>query len=101
MFIKPTRDRALRAKKSALDAVRAAILLADAELKITHANPAALSSLRDAAADLQGALPGFNVAGLIGTSIEVFHKHPTLNGRSSMRHTAPRSRPVRTCSTCS
>ena len=76
MFIKPTRDRALRAKKSALDAVRAAIMLADAELKITYANPAALSLLRDAAADLQGALPGFNPAGLIGTSIEVFHKHP-------------------------
>ena len=76
MFIRPSRDRLLRAKTNALDAVRTAIMLADTELKITYANPAALSLLQGVALDLQSALPGLDMASLVGTSIEAFHKHP-------------------------
>jgi PAS domain S-box-containing protein len=62
----------------ALDAVRANVMIADSELNIIHMNPSVVNLMREAEDDFKKELPGFNVAALIGSNIDVFHKNPDL-----------------------
>ena len=65
------------AKLLALEAVRANIMLADAELNITYLNPAVKKLLQEAELDLKRELPRFSMATLIGSNIDVFYKTPS------------------------
>jgi PAS domain S-box-containing protein len=60
----------------ALDMVKANVMIADDKLNITYMNPATVSLLREAEADLKKELPRFSVDSLIGSNIDVFHKNP-------------------------
>lgn len=64
-------------KGAALNALRANVMMADANLNITYMNDAALSLMQEAEADLRAELPRFSVATLIGSNIDVFHKNPS------------------------
>ncbi len=71
------RARAAELVKSlATDAITANVLVADANFTITYLNRALAEFLKQAEADIRKDLPGFNVAKLIGSSIDVFHKKP-------------------------
>ncbi|KNC68690.1 methyl-accepting chemotaxis protein [Pseudoalteromonas ardens] len=61
----------------ALKGCQANIMVADADLNIVYMNDSVKSMLRVNEQQLQVDLPGFSVAGLIGTNIDSFHKNPS------------------------
>ena len=62
--------------KSALDNVTTNVMIADNDLNIVYMNKTVEAMLSAAAADIRKELPSFNVATLIGTNIDSFHKNP-------------------------
>jgi PAS domain S-box-containing protein len=64
-------------RNAALDALRTNVMIAGNDLTITYMNPAVIALMREAEADLKKELPQFNVATLIGSSIDIFHKNPS------------------------
>ena len=64
-------------RNAALDALRTNVMMADNDLTITYMNPSAIALMREAEADLKKELPRFNVATLIGSNIDIFHKNPS------------------------
>jgi methyl-accepting chemotaxis protein len=60
----------------AAKAVSANLMVADNDLNIVYMNDAVTDLLRAAESDLKKDLPHFNVATLVGTNIDVFHKNP-------------------------
>jgi len=69
--------RLATARLSALDVVRANVMMADNDLNITYVNAAATALMREAEADLKTELPKFDSSKLIGANIDIFHKNPT------------------------
>ena len=65
----------------AAQAMSAKIMVADENFNIVFMNEAVTSMLREAEADLREELPNFNVATLIGTNIDIFHKNPSHQRR--------------------
>ncbi|WP_046007069.1 methyl-accepting chemotaxis protein [Pseudoalteromonas rubra] len=61
----------------ALQGCQANIMVADADLNIVYLNDSVKSMLKVNEQQLQQDLPGFSVAGLIGTNIDSFHKNPS------------------------
>ncbi|MCA1455606.1 PAS domain-containing methyl-accepting chemotaxis protein [Bradyrhizobium sp. BRP22] len=70
------KSRAGEIATTTADAITANLMVADASLTITYMNRAVTKLLTDAEADIRKELPGFSVAKLIGSSIDVFHKNP-------------------------
>ena len=62
--------------KSALDNVTTNVMIADNDFNIVYMNKTVEDMLSAAQADIRKELPGFNVATLIGTNIDSFHKNP-------------------------
>ena len=60
----------------AAKAVSANLMVANNDLNIVYMNDAVTDLLRAAESDLKKELPHFNVATLVGTNIDVFHKNP-------------------------
>lgn len=60
----------------ALDNVSTNVMMADNDRNIIYANASVIEMLRNAESDLRKVLPTFNVANLIGTNIDQFHKNP-------------------------
>jgi methyl-accepting chemotaxis protein len=65
----------------AAEAINTKVMVADDKLNIVFMNEAVTSMLREAEADIKKELPGFNVATLIGTNIDIFHKNPSHQRR--------------------
>ena len=63
-------------KSLATDSITANVMVADASLTIVYMNRAVTELLTEAEADIRKDLPRFSVATLIGSNIDVFHKHP-------------------------
>ena len=61
---------------SAVDGAEANLMLCDADLNITYANPAVVEMLRKRQAELRQIWPGLDVDNLVGTNIDGFHKNP-------------------------
>ncbi|WP_353858221.1 PAS domain-containing methyl-accepting chemotaxis protein [Azospirillum formosense] len=89
------KDQKTTHKITALDTVRANIMIADNDLKITYINPSVASFLRQAEADLRKELPNFNVDTLVGSKIDVFHKNPVHQQRMLGAMTRPHSATIR------
>jgi methyl-accepting chemotaxis protein len=65
------------AKSLATDALLTAnVMVSDADLNIVYMNASVIALLKEAESDIRKDLPKFNVASLIGTNIDVFHKDP-------------------------
>jgi len=62
--------------KEALDNVSANVMVADKDRNIIYMNESVIKTLQNAESDIQKDLPDFNVATLMGTSIDTFHKNP-------------------------
>ena len=69
------RHPGLAARVAALDALRANVMLADQDLTIVYMNPAVMTLMREAEADLGKELPGFSADALVGSSIDLFHRN--------------------------
>ncbi|KRG83316.1 chemotaxis protein, partial [Stenotrophomonas acidaminiphila] len=73
-------DRARAAEnlriRSALDDVTTSVMIADADLNIIYANRPLFQMLGKAEQDMRRDLPNFDMKTLIGSNIDVFHKHP-------------------------
>lgn len=61
---------------SALKIAQTNVMLADNNMVITYMNDQLVNALTAREKELKEALPAFNVAGLIGTNVDVFHKNP-------------------------
>ncbi len=74
------RDAALAAEslriRTALDEVTTSVMIADADLNIIYANRPLLEMLGKAEQDLRRDLPQFDIKTLVGSNIDIFHKHP-------------------------
>ena len=77
------------AKLLALDALDDKILVTDTNWKVVYATPAVLAFLKTVEADLRAALPRFSLTGLIGSDIDVFHRHPMHDRAAVARSTQP------------
>ncbi len=63
--------------KRALDGATANVMIADNDLNIIYMNNTVTEMLKKAESDIRKDLPRFNVATLIGTCIDDFHKNPS------------------------
>ena len=63
--------------RTSIDVVTANVMIADENGNILYANQSMNHTLRDAEADLRKDLPGFSLATLVGSNIDVFHKNPS------------------------
>ncbi|KPG00396.1 histidine kinase [Rhodopseudomonas sp. AAP120] len=77
MFGRKSRNDATALTLMAAKAVRANIMVSDANLDIVYMNDSVTALLRDAESDLRKELPNFNVDTLVGTNIDGFHKNPS------------------------
>ena len=62
--------------KSGMERASANIMMADDDLNIVFMNESQVEMLKGAEADIQKALPNFEVSTLMGKNIDVFHKNP-------------------------
>jgi len=73
-------DRARAAEdlriRTALDDVTTSVMIADADLNIIYANRPLMEMLGKAEQDLRRDLPNFDMQTLVGSNIDIFHKHP-------------------------
>ncbi|MEX1665366.1 methyl-accepting chemotaxis protein [Zhongshania arctica] len=63
--------------QSAVNGAEANLMMCDADLNITYANPAVLQMLRNREDVLRQRFPSFSIDNLIGQSIDQFHKNPS------------------------
>lgn len=62
--------------KSAMKEVSAAVMMIDRDFIVTYVNDASLKLFADHAAAFKAAFPHFDSTKIIGTCIDIFHKHP-------------------------
>ena len=76
--IEQTRQRADEASRirMALDNVTSSVMMADNERNIFYMNKSAQRLFQEAEEDIRQDLPTFDHAGLVGGSIDAFHRHP-------------------------
>ncbi|MGM0632886.1 MAG: methyl-accepting chemotaxis protein [Pseudomonadota bacterium] len=61
--------------QSAIDGATTNLMLCDADLNIVYVNPAVTNMLRNRAAEMRQAFPGFDIDNLVGQNIDKFHKN--------------------------
>ncbi|MET3774523.1 methyl-accepting chemotaxis protein [Rhizobium alvei] len=62
--------------KRAVDAITAKVMITDKNLNIIYINEAVRSLLKEVEADLKRELPRFDMATIVGSNIDIFHKNP-------------------------
>ena len=67
--------------RTALDEVTTSVMIADADLNILHANRPLLDLLGRAEQDIRRDLPNFDMKTLVGSNIDIFHRHPAHQRR--------------------
>ncbi|MFN3197685.1 MAG: methyl-accepting chemotaxis protein [Bradymonadia bacterium] len=77
----------------AVDGLTTNLMMCDEDLNIIYLNPALQQMLSANQADIRDAIPGFDARNLVGTNIDIFHRHPDhqrrlLKDPSRMPHTA-------------
>lgn len=77
MFSLFRRNRSPESQILALGSIGAKVMIADADFNITYMNASLVALLQEAEADMRKELPQFNVATLIGSNIDIFHKMPS------------------------
>jgi methyl-accepting chemotaxis protein len=70
------RERDVYRLQSAVDSATTNLMMCDADLKITYANPAVIEMLRLRQTELRKIWPTLDVDNLLGTCIDGFHKNP-------------------------
>jgi len=71
-----SKEATLATIKSALDASSAAIMMVNRDFIVTYVNEASLTLFNSNKTEFQKVFPTFDPSKIIGTCIDVFHKHP-------------------------
>ncbi len=61
---------------AAIDGAKSAIMMIDRDLMVTYANKATFALMKGYEAEFKAVYPTFAIDSLVGTCIDVFHKHP-------------------------
>jgi methyl-accepting chemotaxis protein len=69
------------AKLAALGGLSTKTMIADNDLNITYLNEALLALMRESETELRKELPRFDMATLVGSNIDIFHKNPSYQRR--------------------
>ena len=88
-------SKATSTRLSALDMINSNVMVADADLNIVYMNPSVTAFLKEAEAELRKELPTFDVAKLIGTNIDQFHKNPSHQRQMLSALTKPHNATIR------
>ena len=83
------------AKLRAIDTLRANVMIADADLKITYMNASVKSLLAEVETELKALLPRFSMETLLGSNIDVFHKNPSYQRDMLAKLTKPHNATIR------
>ncbi len=83
------------AKLRAIDTLRANVMIADADLKITYMNASVKSLLAEVETELKAELPRFSMETLLGSNIDVFHKNPSYQRDMLAKLTKPHNATIR------
>jgi len=67
--------------QSAVDGANTNLMICDADLNISYANPAVIEMLRNRQTELRAIWPGMDVDNLVGENIDQFHKNPSHQRR--------------------
>lgn len=70
-------SRISRMQTHSLKVITANIMIADADLTIRYMNEAVMELMKEAESDLKKELPRFELAKLVGSNIDIFHKNPS------------------------
>ncbi len=62
--------------RSAVNGVMSPIMMVDRDLIITYVNQATINLLTDASDEMKKVFPDFDVNKIVGSCIDIFHKHP-------------------------
>jgi len=62
--------------REALHTCQTNVMIADGDLNIVYMNRTMIDMLQNAESDIRKSLPHFNVDGLIGANVDVFHENP-------------------------
>ena len=62
--------------RQSLDAASASIMLADENLRIIYTNASARKLFQEAESDFRKDLPQFQASAILGSNIDIFHRHP-------------------------
>jgi methyl-accepting chemotaxis protein len=77
----PEEQNFMAGKLAALDSVTICVMIADADYRIRYMNASVKKLFAEAERDIQKEIPNFSASGLIGSDIDVFHKHPVQQRR--------------------
>ncbi|HZG30791.1 methyl-accepting chemotaxis sensory transducer with Pas/Pac sensor [Ensifer adhaerens] len=83
------------AKMRSIDMLRANVMIADSDLRITYMNTAVKSLLAEVETELKAELPRFSMETLLGSNIDVFHKNPSYQRDMLAKLTKPHSATIR------
>lgn len=64
--------------RAALDNATTCIMVADSERRVIYMNPAVEELFREAQEDIRQSIPDFHVDGIMGNSIDSYHKNPNV-----------------------
>lgn len=64
--------------RAALDNATTCIMVSDSERRVIYMNPAVEALFRDAQEDIRQSIPNFSVDGIMGNSIDRYHKDPNV-----------------------
>ena len=64
--------------RAALDNATTCIMVADSDRNVVYMNPSVIKMMQNAEEDIQKAIPNFTVNGLMGHSIDDYHKNPEV-----------------------
>ncbi len=67
--------------KSSLDNANTNVMVADRDLVVVYMNEASRNTLGRLESDIRKVFPGFSVASVVGTCIDVYHKDPSFQRR--------------------
>jgi methyl-accepting chemotaxis protein len=69
-------EEALHAIESAMNGASSAIMVIDRDFIVTYVNEASMRLFKDNAQEFKAVFPSFNPDNIVGTCIDVFHRHP-------------------------
>ena len=77
----PEEQNFMAGKLAALDSLTICVMIADADYRIRYMNASVKKLFAEAERDIQKGIPNFSASGLIGSNVDLFHKHPAQQRR--------------------
>lgn len=89
MFVRTVVSPLQKLQIATLAAQRGGVMITDPDLNIVHANPSALQVLGEAEAELGRLRPGFTLASLVGSNLDLLYPQPDAQRRALLTIAQP------------